>query len=69
VPISGTIPQTASNATIKATLYVSKSLPVLPLEFHLASATETYVVTWSQWGHSVVLAAPKNARPLANPAT
>jgi hypothetical protein len=69
VPISGTIAQTSSNTAIKASLYVSKSLPVLLLEFHLASASKTYVVTWSQWGHSVVLAAPKNARPLANPGT
>ena len=66
VPISGAIPQTSSNAAIKATLYVSKSRPVLPLEFHLASTTETYVVTWSQWGHAVVLAAPKNVQPLTN---
>ena len=69
VPISGTIAKTASNPAIKATLYVSKSLPVLPLEFQLSAATETYIVTWSQWGHAVVLAVPKNARPLANPGT
>ena len=67
VPIEGTIPATTSNSAIKATLYVSKSSPVLPAEFHLTSSSESFTVTWSKWGHAVTLAAPKTTHPIAKP--
>ncbi len=67
VPIEGTIPATTSNIAIKATLYVSKSSPVLPAEFRLTSSSESVTVTWSKWGHAVLLVAPKSTHPITNP--
>jgi hypothetical protein len=69
IPISGTIPATTSTSAIRATLYVSKSSSVLPLESHLTSTTESFTANWTKWGHAVILAASKNARPLADPGT
>ncbi len=67
IPIEGTIPATTSNTAIKATLYVSKSSPVLPAEFRLTSSSDSFTVTWSKWGHAVTLAAPKTSHPIAKP--
>ena len=67
VPIKGSAPATSTSAKINATLFVSASSPVLPVELRLVSASETVTATWSKWGTAVVLSAPAKSSPLSAP--
>jgi hypothetical protein len=64
IPIHGGAAATSTTPAIRATLYVSTSTPVRPVELHLLSKGETVTATWSQWGHAVSLAAPKTSTPI-----
>jgi hypothetical protein len=65
VPIKGSAPATATSAKINATLFVTTSSPVLPVELRLISKSETVTATWTKWGHRVTLSAPATSTPLA----
>jgi hypothetical protein len=67
VPIKGSAPATSTSAKINATLFVTASSPVRPVELHLATTSETVTTTWSKWGAAVVLSAPAKSSPLTVP--
>jgi hypothetical protein len=64
IPIHGGAPKTSTTPAIKATLYVTASAPVRPVELHLTSTTETVTATWSKWGQAVDLKAPAKSLPI-----
>jgi hypothetical protein len=64
IPIHGGAPKTSTAPAIKATLYVTTSSPVRPVELHLTSTSETVTATWSKWGHVVDLKAPAKSSPI-----
>lgn len=67
VPIKGSAPATSTSAKINATLFVTTSSPVRPVELRLVSKTETVTATWSKWGETVALSAPAKSSPLTKP--
>lgn len=66
-PIHGAAAATSTNPAIKATLYVTTSSPVLPVELKLTSTQETVTASWTKWGQTVNLKAPAKSAPLVKP--
>jgi hypothetical protein len=64
IPLHGAAAKTSTTPAIKATLYVTTSTPVRPVELHLKSTSETVTATWSKWGHEVRLKAPAKSSPI-----
>lgn len=57
-PISAHIPATSQTPAGNATLYITTSGKVLPLEYRVSGKGVKSVTNWSQWGHKVTLTAP-----------
>jgi hypothetical protein len=56
--ISGHVPATSQTPAAKATLYVTTSGPVLPVEYRVIAKGLQSTTVWSNWGHTVTLLAP-----------
>jgi hypothetical protein len=63
-PLKWTIPKSKNYPATTATLYVTLSNTPLPIELSETSSLGDYVVTWSKWGKTVSLVAPKSAEPM-----
>lgn len=57
-PISGRVPATSETPAANATLYVTTSGKILPIEYLVVSKGIRSTTTWSDWGRRVTLIAP-----------
>jgi hypothetical protein len=64
LPISGHLTG-PNNSTIQATMYVTTSGVVLPIELLIKQGTAVSTASWSAWGHAVSIVAPKTSIPFA----
>lgn len=65
VPIAGHMPGPSTGQSVAATLYVTGTGKVLPLELSASHAATTYTVTWGDWGRGVTLTVPATAVPIS----
>jgi hypothetical protein len=64
LPIIGHV-KGSSGSTVPATLYVTTSGTVLPVEFHVSKGSFSETTSWSDWGESIVLVTPAPSTPIA----
>jgi hypothetical protein len=64
LPISGHIAG-QNKTSIKATMYVTTSGVVLPIELLIKEGTAISTTTWSGWGHAVKILAPATSVPFS----
>lgn len=62
LPIEGTVH--AQSGNLPATLYVTTTGTLLPIEISVKNGSLTSVVTWDQWGKVVALTAPRSTIPI-----
>jgi hypothetical protein len=64
LPISGFVAG-PSNKSIPATLYVTTTGTVLPVELSLSGGNLKSTTVWTAWGHTVEIVAPKPSIPIS----
>jgi hypothetical protein len=64
LPINGHI-NGPNNTSLKATMYVTTTGVVLPIELLIKEGADVSTTSWSAWGHAVAIVAPKTSIPFA----
>ena len=65
VPIVGTIAGATGGDPVPATLYVTATGVILPIELRAGNARATETTVWSNWGRSVRITAPPGPIPIS----
>jgi hypothetical protein len=64
IPVHGHVSGGTGNPQAAATLYVTATGEVLPIEFSAATKSVKETTVWSGWGQTVHLAAPVHSEPI-----